>query len=136
MSDLEKQYQKMIETLENSIKDKDELMKAKEQLDDIVSIVVDDCNEIMDRYDERIKKIQDKNSEYETRITILEEKLRYFEKMVESEDYDFFITCTYCGFEFQTDYDDEVDEIECPECGQIFDIEWDDDDSDDSPNDT
>ena len=59
MSDLEKQYQKMIETLENSIKDKDELMKAKEQLDDIVSIVVDDCNEIMDRYDERIKKIQD-----------------------------------------------------------------------------
>ena len=42
MSDLEKQYQKMIETLENSIKDKDELMKAKEQLDDIVSIVVDD----------------------------------------------------------------------------------------------
>ena len=98
MSDLEKQYQKMIETLENSIKDKDELMKAKEQLDDIVSIVVDDCNEIMDRYDERIKKIQDKNSEYETRITILEEKLRYFEKMVESEDYDFFITCPYCGF--------------------------------------
>ena len=136
MSDLEKQYQKMIETLENSIKDKDELMKAKEQLDDIVSIVVDDCNEIMDRYDERIKKIQDKNSEYETRITILEEKLRYFEKMVESEDYDFFITCPYCGFEFQTDYDDEIDEIECPECGQIFDIEWDDDDSDDSPNDT
>ena len=134
MSDLEKQYQKMIETLENSIKDKDELMKAKEQLDDIVSIVVEDCNEIMDRYDEKFKRIQDKNSEYETRITILEEKLRYFEKMVENEDYDFFITCPYCGFEFQTDYDDEVDEIECPECGQIFDIEW-DDDSDDSPND-
>ena len=43
--------------------------------------------------------------------------------------------CPYCGFEFQTDYDDEIDEIECPECGQIFDIEWDDDDSDDSPND-
>ena len=86
MSDLEKQYQKMIETLENSIKDKDELMKAKEQLDDIVSIVVDDCNEIMDRYDEKIKKIQDKNSEYETRITILEEKLKYFEKMVEDKD--------------------------------------------------
>ena len=40
MSDLEKQYQKMIETLENSIKDKDEIKKAKDQLDDIVSIVV------------------------------------------------------------------------------------------------
>ena len=136
MSNLEEQYQKMIETLENTIKDKEALEKAKEQLDDIVSIVVDDCSHVLDVYDEKIKSIENRNLDYEMRISVLEEKLKYFEKMVELEDYDFFITCPYCGFEFQTDYDDEVDEIECPECGQIFDIEWDDDDSDDSPNDT
>lgn len=128
MSNLEEQYQKMIETLENTIKDKDALEKAKEQLDDIVSIVVDDCSHILDLYDEKIKSIEDRNSDYEVRITILEEKLKYFEKMVESEDYDFFITCPYCGFEFQTDYDEEIEEIICPECGQSFDIDWDDDD--------
>lgn len=133
MSNLEEQYQKMIETLENTIKDKDALEKAKEQLDDIVSIVVDDCSHILDLYDEKIKSIEDRNSDYEVRITILEEKLKYFEKMVESEDYDFFITCPYCGFEFQTDYDDEIEEIICPECGQSFDIDWDDDDSTDEP---
>ncbi len=46
MSNLEEQYQKMIETLEKSIKDKEKLEKAKEQLDDIVSIVVEDCEHI------------------------------------------------------------------------------------------
>ena len=128
MSNLEEQYQKMIETLENTIKDKEALEKAKEQLDDIVSIVVDDCSHVLDVYDEKIKSIENRNLDYEMRISVLEEKLKYFEKMVELEDYDFFITCRYCGFEFQTDYDEEIEEIICPECGQSFDIDWDDDD--------
>ena len=128
MSNLEEQYQKMIETLENTIKDKEALEKAKEQLDDIVSIVVDDCSHVLDVYNEKIKSIENRNLDYEMRISVLEEKLKYFEKMVELEDYDFFITCPYCGFEFQTDYDEEIEEIICPECGQSFDIDWDDDD--------
>ena len=119
MSDLEEQYQKMIETLENTIKDEKKLKKAKEQLDDIVSIVVDDCSHILDKYDEKIMDIESKNRDYEMRIQALEERLRQFEQMVELEDYDFFITCPYCNFEFQTDYDDEVTEVCCPECGQI-----------------
>ena len=50
--------------------------------------------------------------------------------MVELDDYDFFITCPYCDFEFQTDYDDEITEIMCPECGQIFDVDWNEDEED------
>lgn len=130
MSNLEEQYQKMIETLEKSIKDKEKLEKAKEQLDDIVSIVVEDCEHILDKYDEKIQVIEGKNSENEMRIAILEEKVKYFEKMVELDDYDFFITCPYCGFEFQTDYDDEVETVNCPECGKVFDIDWDDEEED------
>lgn len=130
MSNLEEQYQKMIETLENTIKDEKELTKAKEQLDDIVSIVVDDCSQVLDKYDEKIQVIENKNKNYEARISDLENRLRYFEKMVELDDYDFFITCPYCDFEFQTDYDDEVTEIMCPECGQIFDVDWDEEESD------
>lgn len=130
MSNLEEQYQKMIETLENTIKDERELNKAKEQLDDIVSIVVDDCSQVLDKYDEKIQAIENKNRNYEMRISDLENRLKYFEKMVELDDYDFFITCPYCDFEFQTDYDDEITEIMCPECGQIFDVDWDEEDSD------
>ena len=127
MTNLEEQYQKMIETLEENIKDKRKLKKAKNQLDDIVSIVVDDCVHILDKYDEKIQLIENKNNEYEKRIISLEERVHYFEKMIEIEDYDFFISCPYCGFEFQTDYDEEVTEICCPECGKIFEIDWDDD---------
>lgn len=136
MSDLEEQYQKMIETLENTIKDEKKLKKAKEQLDDIVSIVVDDCSHILDKYDEKIMDIESKNRDYEMRIQALEERLRQFEQMVELEDYDFFITCPYCNFEFQTDYDDEVTEVCCPECGQIFDVDWEDDEDEDSFDDS
>lgn len=127
MSNLEEQYQKMIETLENTIKDEKKLKKAKEQLDDIVSIVVDDCSLILDKYDEKIMDIENKNRDYEIRIQALEDRLRQFEQLVELDDYDFFITCPYCNFEFQTDYDDEVTEVCCPECGQIFDVDWEDD---------
>ena len=136
MSDLEEQYQKMIETLENTIKDEKKLKKAKEQLDDIVSIVVDDCSHILDKYDEKIMDIESKNRDYEMRIQALEERLRQFEQMVELEDYDFFITCPYCNFEFQTDYDDEVTEVCCPECGQIFDVDWEDDEDEGSLDDS
>ena len=136
MSDLEEQYQKMIETLENTIKDEKKLKKAKEQLDDIVSIVVDDCSHILDKYYEKIMDIESKNRDYEMRIQALEERLRQFEQMVELEDYDFFITCPYCNFEFQTDYDDEVTEVCCPECGQIFDVDWEDDEDEDSLDDS
>lgn len=135
MSKLEEQYQKMIETLENTIKDEKELTKAKEQLDDIVSIVVDDCSHVLDKYDERLELIESKNKDYEIRIAILEEKIKYFEKMVEVDDYDFFITCPYCGFEFQTDYDDEVTEVCCPECNQIFDVDWEDEDDSNNQDD-
>ncbi len=131
MSNLEEEYQKMIETLENTIKDKKKLDFAKKQLDNIVSVVVDDCTHVLDKYDEKMNEIDMKNKTNEMRIVALEEKLKYFEKMIEIEDYDFFITCPYCGFEFQTDYDDEVDEICCPECGQLFDVDWDDDNSTD-----
>ena len=122
--------------MENTIKDEKKLKKAKEQLDDIVSIVVDDCSHILDKYDEKIMDIESKNRDYEMRIQALEERLRQFEQMVELEDYDFFITCPYCNFEFQTDYDDEVTEVCCPECGQIFDVDWEDDEDEDSLDDS
>lgn len=128
VSRLEEQYQKMIETLENTIKDSEKLNMAKEQLDDIVSIVIDDCSQILDKYDEKFQEIEKKNNSNELRIIALEEQLRYFEKMLELEEYDFFITCPYCGFEIQTDYDDDIEEVCCPQCGQIFDVDWDDED--------
>ena len=39
--------------------------------------------------------------------------------------------CPYCNYEFQTDYDEDINEIPCPECGRIIEIDWSDNEEDD-----
>lgn len=126
MSNLEEQYKRIIETLESTIKDEEKLNLAKEQLDTIVQSIVDDCNMILEKYDEKISYIEACNSKNEEKLKELEKKLISFEKMIEIEDYDIFITCPYCGFEFQTEYDETIKEVRCPDCQEIIEIDWDD----------
>ena len=127
MSNFGEQYRRIIETLENTIKDEKKLNLAKEQLGTMVQSIVDDCNLMIDKYDEKIAFIEETNSKNEEKLKELERKINDFEKMIELEEYDIFITCPYCGFEFQTEYDDEIKEIPCPECQEIIEIDWDED---------
>ncbi len=127
MSNFGEQYRRIIETLENTIKDEKKLNLAKEQLDTMVQSIVDDCNLMIDKYDEKIAFIEKTNTKNEEKLKELERKINDFEKMIELEEYDIFITCPYCGFEFQTEYDDEIKEIPCPECQEIIEIDWDED---------
>ena len=66
------------------------------------------------------------SKEFLEKINDLENRIREFEKLIELEDFDIFITCPYCGMEFQTDYDETIDEIPCPSCGESIDIDWSD----------
>lgn len=126
MSDLEKQYNKIVETFEKNVSDEKQVKKVKKQLDKLIDIAIEDFSNVLDNYDEKMNLLEKQSRNNEERIKVLEEKLKLFEKMIEMDDYDFFITCPYCGFEFQTDYDEEVTEICCPECNQTFDIDWED----------
>ena len=126
MSKFEEQYQKIIKTLENNIKDEEKLGLAKYQLDKMIQSIVDDFSDVLDRYDEKIEFIEKNNIKNNERLRELEEKLESFEKMIELEDYDIFVTCPYCGFEFQTEYDETITEIPCPECQELIEIDWDD----------
>lgn len=129
MSDLEKQYNKILETFEKNVQDEKQVKKVRKQLDKLIDIAVEDFSNVLDSYDEKMNLLEKQSRSNEERIRALEEKLKFFEKMIELEDYDFFITCPYCGFEFQTDYDEEVTEICCPECNQTFDVDWEDEDN-------
>lgn len=124
MSDLEKQYNKIVETFEKNVSDEKQVKKVKKQLDKLIDIAIEDFSNVLDNYDEKMNLLEKQSRNNEERIKVLEEKLKLFEKMIEMDDYDFFITCPYCGFEFQTDYDEEITEICCPECNQTFDIDW------------
>ena len=128
VSNFKEQYQRIIETLENTIKDEKELESAKSQLDDMIQSIVDDFSSILDKYDEKFEVIEKYNNKNEERLKELEAKISEFEKMIELEDYDIFVTCPYCGFEFQTEYDENITEVPCPECQEIIEIDWDDED--------
>lgn len=130
MSKLDETYRKIIETLEKNIKDEAELNNAKEQLDSIVKDVIENYDTFFEKYDEKINYLEKLQNESEKRIDDLEKRVKYFEKLIEMEDYDIFITCPYCGFEFQTEYDENIEEIPCPECGRLIDIDWSEDDED------
>ena len=127
MSKLDETYRKIIETLEKNIKDEAELNNAKEQIDNIVKDVIENYDNIFNKYDEKIDYLEKFQNESERRIDDLERRIKYFEKLLEMEDYDIFVTCPYCGFEFQTEYDENIEEIPCPECGRLIDIDWSDD---------
>ena len=127
MSKLDETYRKIIETLEKNIKDEAELNNAKEQIDNIVKDVIENYDNIFNKYDEKIDYLKKLQNDSERRIDDLEKRIKYFEKLLEMEDYDIFVTCPYCGFEFQTEYDENIEEIPCPECGRLIDIDWSDD---------
>lgn len=127
MSKLDETYRKIIETLEKNIKDGAELNNAKEQIDNIVKDVIENYDNIFNKYDEKIDYLEKLQNDSERRIDDLEKRIKYFEKLLEMEDYDIFVTCPYCGFEFQTEYDETIEEIPCPECGRLIDIDWSDD---------
>ena len=128
MSRLDETYRKIIETLEKNIKDEAELNNAKEQLDSIVKDVIENYDTIFSKYDEKINYLEKLQNDSGKRIDDLEKRIKYFEKLIEMEDYDIFVTCPYCGLEFQTEYDEDIEEIPCPECGRLIDIDWSEDD--------
>ena len=95
-------------------------------------------NETYKKIIETLEKNIKKEEEFylaKKKIDNLENRVKYFEKMLEMEDYDIFITCPYCDYEFQTDYDEDVSEIPCPECGRIIDIDWSENDDSDEDED-
>ena len=123
-------YKKIIETLKKNIKKEEEFYLAKEQIDSIIKDIIEDYDTLFEKYDEKIKNLEEAQLESMKKIDNLENRVKYFEKMLEMEDYDIFVTCPYCGYEFQTDYDEEISEIPCPECGRIIDIDWSDNEED------
>jgi len=132
VSKLDETYRKIIETLEKNVKDEKELDEARKNLDDLVKDVIANYDSLFQNYDDEIKNLKQNQIESKKKIDDLENRIRYFEKLMEMEDYDVFVTCPYCGLEFQTEYDEEIVEIPCPECGRLIEIDWSDDEKDEN----
>lgn len=130
MSNLNVKFKKILDDLENNIKNKEDLEYVKSQMLNLYNLFFDELNESEKRTTEKNIIIEKTQVELEERIAKLENKITTIEKelYLDEEDEDFSITCPYCNNEFIIDSEELQEEIECPQCNNIIELDWGSDD--------
>ena len=127
MSDLKGKYKKILEDLENNIKNPEDLVYAKEKFMELTLIFMDIVDRLTLITDARIKEMEERQEEINNRINNVQSVIDEIEgDIYENDDsYEFEIVCPYCNYEFTTDItDEEKKEIKCPNCNNIIELDW------------
>ena len=127
MSDIKGKYKKILEDLENNIKNQEDLLYAKEKVMELTLIFMDIVDRLTALTDARIKEIEEKQEEIDNRINSVQSIVDEIEGDIYEDDdnYEFEIVCPYCNYEFTTDIaDGEKEEIKCPQCNNIIELDW------------
>lgn len=133
MSDLNKKYQKVLDELAQRIKDPNELDFVKAKVSELCIDYMASIDKILE-IEKKQEKLESKVRKIEHELSIIEEDI-YINDDIEDgcfigdkmhdNDYEFEITCPYCGYEFLTDESCKGDtEIECPKCHNIIELDW------------
>ena len=127
MSDIKGKYKKILEDLENNIKNPEDLIYTKEKLMELTLIFMDIIDRLTALTDARIKEIEEKQEEINSKISNVQSIIDEIEGDIyeEEDNYEFEIVCPYCNYEFTTDIaDEEKEEIKCPQCNNIIELDW------------
>lgn len=127
MSDIRGKYKRILEDLENNIKDPKDLVYSKEKITELTFIFMDIIDRLTSLTDARIKEIEIRQNEINARMEDVQSLVNEIEGDIYEEDgnYEFEIICPYCNYEFTTDIEDgEKDEVKCPKCNNIIELDW------------
>ena len=127
MSDIKGKYKKILEDLENNIKDEQDLLYTKEKFMELTMIFLDIVDRLTALTDARIKEVEEKQQKINEKIASVQAIVDSIEgDIYESDDsYEFEIVCPYCNYEFTTDIEDEeIGEVKCPNCNNIIELDW------------
>ncbi len=127
MSDIKGKYKKILEDLENNIKDPEDLLYTKEKFMELTLIFMDIVDRLTALTDARIKEIEERQEEINSRISSVQSMVDEIEGDIYEDDdeYEFEIICPYCNYEFTTDIEDgEKEEVKCPNCNNIIELDW------------
>lgn len=139
MSDFNRKCLNIIKELENNIKDKEICSYVKSKIIDLMVLYNENIDSIIkkqDSMDEKINNIKEQlfNIEDEIFENNCYEGNCDCDFLEENGNYDFEITCPFCGYSFITDdcsFNQKT--IKCPRCKEIIELDW--SDSDDTCND-
>ena len=127
MSDIKGKYKKILEDLENNIKEPQDLIYSKEKIMELTFIFMDIVDRLTALMDARIKEVEDRQMAINNRLEEVQSLVDEIEGDIYDEDdnYEFEIICPYCNYEFTTDMEDgEKDEVKCPNCNNIIELDW------------
>ena len=113
MARLNDAYKKLVEDLNQNIKNKEDLAYVKEKLADFVDIVIQELNGVVRFKEDKMDQLEQTQRELDAKINKMQQILDNIEKDIYSDDgFDFEIVCPYCNYEFFIDVDEEKTEIQ------------------------
>ena len=130
MTQLSDEYKKILEDIEENIKDEEQLEYVKEQIFKIADLFMNQIDKILNMSEARINIMEEKQAEIEKKM----ENLTHIVDGIEQDIYmdeeldEFQIICPYCNHEFTEEFDETRCEIQCPECNNIIELDWNDED--------
>ena len=130
MSNLNSEFKNILETLENNIKNKEDLELVKVQMFNLYNLFFDEVSNLENLANSRISELAGKQAEMEEILKSIEKEVKnisidiYGEEEDEDGEYTFTIACPYCDEEFSLDVDKLEDEVTCPNCNEVIELDW------------
>lgn len=124
LENLKKEIDSFIKDMEENIKDSETLLYVKERTLTFIEKIKEELEKQLALNEERISDIAKKQELTDILLQELKQRLDTVYEDIYEEEEDFTIICPYCNFEFETEINEEINEIKCPECGNIIELDW------------
>lgn len=130
MSNLNSEFKNILETLENNIKDKEDLEVVKVQIFKLYNLFFDEITNLENLANSRISELTQRQVSMEETLRSMEKEIKniavdiYGEEESEDGEYDFTIVCPYCDEEIVLEVDELKDEVICPSCNETIELDW------------
>ena len=127
MTDLKKRFNEILQNIEKSVSNKEDLDYIKTQVYNVSMLFLNELDKLAEINLVRLNTMINKEKELETKIENMEKVIANLEKEIYSsdDDSDFEIRCPYCNSEFIEDFSNGLKhEVKCPECDNIIELDW------------
>lgn len=129
-SNINDEYRKMLNYMDEKISNPKDLEYAKNQMYQLSMLFIDEMQAMSEKYEDRINALAQSQQELESKIQKVQKVINSIEKDIYDEEldgnemYEFEIVCPYCNNEFVAEVDELKEEVQCPECSNMIELDW------------
>ena len=125
MAKLREEYNNFLKDIEENLKNKEDLEYIKVRFSMFVDKVIDEMDMLVDYKTQKMNEIEQKQKEIDDKMSKMQQIIDNIEKDIYSDEgFDFEIICPYCDNQFVIDVEEDKTEVECPVCNNIIELDW------------